>query len=127
MIKHFYSAVSALLLLPNRSTSQSIDINLERIEKPLSLHTSYYTQQITMIEPIEIELENVRDIQYRGDLYIGSEGQKLSLVFDTGSIWTWVALSDCKTCSDQGMELYEEDKSETYSRLDVSVSVIHYG
>ena len=44
MIKHFYSAVSALLLLTSRSTSQSVDIDLERIEKPLSLHTSYYTQ-----------------------------------------------------------------------------------
>ena len=127
MIKHFYSVATALLLFTDICSTQSIDIDLERIEKPLSLHTSYYTQQITMIEPIKIALENVRDIQYRGDLYIGSSGQKLSFVFDTGSIWTWIANSDCSTCSDQGMELYEEDESETYSRLDDSVSVIHYG
>ena len=115
------------MLLTDITASQSIEVDLERIEEPLSLHTSYYTQQITMIEPIKIELENTRDIQYKGDLYLGSSGQKLSLVFDTGSIWTWIALSDCTTCRNQGMGLYDEDDSETYSRLDDNLSVIHYG
>ena len=62
-----------------------------------------------------------------GDLYVGSSGQKLSFVFDTGSVWTWIPLSECQTCSRMGMELYAEKESETYARLEDSVQVVKYG
>ena len=95
LMKSFLHFAISFTLISDIANTQGLEVQLSRIEKPLSLHSNFYPQQITIAESVRVDLQNVRDIQYMGDLYVGSSGQKLSFVFDTGSVWTWIPLSEC--------------------------------
>ena len=43
-----------------------------------------------------LNLDNVYNYQYIGTLKIGSQGQPLRLLFDTGSSWLWIPSVYCK-------------------------------
>ena len=126
-MKSFLLFAISIAFLFDITKSEGIEVQLTRVEEPLSLHSNFYPQQISIQESVKIDLQNVRDIQYMGELYIGSSGQKLNFVFDTGSVWTWIPLSECHSCSQIGMELFEETESETYKRLQDSVQTVKYG
>ena len=59
-----------------------------------------------------------------GDLYIGSEGQKMKFVFDTGSVWFWLPLTSCQSCvvnrgiNEPNISLFDSQSSSSYVRLD---------
>ena len=64
---------------------------------------------------------------YVGILYVGSEQQELPLVFDTGSVWSWLPAQTCSQCLDQGMAAYDPDQSLFYRRVSDHVQVVKYG
>ena len=45
-----------------------------------------------------IVLNNFQNVQYFGNLFVGSERQKLSIIFDSGSNILWLPSKDCLTC-----------------------------
>ena len=46
-----------------------------------------------------INLENSENHQNLGRLYLGSNNQKVDMIFSTGSGLTWVAGKDCANCT----------------------------
>ena len=54
-----------------------------------------------MMEPLltySIDLENIFDSQFIGTVQFGKPNQKVDVLFDTGSPWTWVySLEGCKS------------------------------
>lgn len=57
---------------------------------------------------------NLNNFQYIGDLWVGSQLQKMSFIFDTGSAWTWVPSVDCPDSQCSG-EHYDFHKSKGFS------------
>ena len=43
----------------------------------------------------ELPIQNKQNVQYLATVYFGSHGQKLDLIIDTGSSWTWLISEDC--------------------------------
>lgn len=58
---------------------------------------------------------NVRStqVQYKGEVLIGSPPQSFQLIFDTGSSWIWVISKNCTSCHDSPNR-YDSSLSKTY-------------
>lgn len=53
------------------------------------------------LKTIDVDLENSQDVQYYGILYLGSDKQKLTFIFDTGSEWLWAPTDACSNCREE--------------------------
>jgi len=58
-------------------------------------------------------LRNYYNLNYMGDLYLGSQKQKLSVMFDTGSAGLYVTSTGCGSSCGSGSGLYDASKSTT--------------
>jgi len=64
--------------------------------------------------PQPVVINNYQNAQYYGEITVGTPGEKLNVVYDTGSSNLWVPMKDC--CSFLTRHsLYHHDKSSTYS------------
>ena len=63
---------------------------------------------IRMLKSITKEITNFKDLQYFGELYIGSNKQKMTFIYDTGSAWIWVPTELCKLNFDKDLMLFLE-------------------
>ena len=88
---------------------------------------SYFDQeeQIDHEKNLKVELQRFRDIEYTGHLYVGS--QELPVIFDTGSVWSWLPAQTCSTCLDQGMIAYDPEISKSSKLVSDHVQVVKYG
>ena len=57
----------------------------------------YYMKNLTSSRYV-IKLDNYENIQYTGNIYLGSNNQKLDVIFSTGSPLNWVTGVNCKNC-----------------------------
>eukprot|EP00347_Sterkiella_histriomuscorum_P006554 403352331 len=85
------------------------------------MQTSNYHQK----KIYEKELQNFMDIQYMGTLYLGSQQEKMTFIFDTGSSWLWAPTVECTECHTS--ERYDTSISETYEKLASDPTRIVYG
>ena len=68
------------------------------------------------------------DIEYSGDIRLGSNQQLFNLVFDTGSAYLWVASADCVVCPMSGIfESFNCSESTTCQQLEAFPVMISYG
>lgn len=58
-------------------------------------------------------IENYRNVQYFGDIYLGSNNSRHSVIFDTGSNILWVPSIDCKSCRINSNK-FDYEKSKTF-------------
>ena len=56
----------------------------------------------------QVQMHNYHDFSYSGPIYIGSQGQKMEVVYDTGSDWLTIESSDCQNC---GGDMYKYEDS----------------
>lgn len=62
----------------------------------------------------EASLENYRDVQYYGHIEIGSNKQKFTVLFDTGSSNLWVPSADCHSFACWYKDLFHYRDSKTW-------------
>ena len=72
----------------------------------------------------EFKLGNYRNVQYHGELLIGSQKESHEFIFDTGSPWMWVAGEDCKFC--HTTKLFQKSESMSFKRLSNEVKPLMY-
>ena len=56
---------------------------------------------------------------------IGTPGQTLRILIDSGSDWFWVTTDLCRTCG--GVKRYDHRKSSTYEKIGTNEVVLQYG
>lgn len=71
-----------------------------------------------------VPVENYFDVQYYGNVYIGSNYQELSVIFDTGSNILWVASEKCSSCRNFTEKLDPKD-STTLRMLDDAKNITY--
>ena len=96
-----------------------------RYQKRFSYFNSRTFLSLAATVPI-IPMTNFQDVQYYGDLMIGTPGQKFTLIFDTGSSNLWVPSSKCKAAgSCTRPNFFDKSKSSTYKELDNAFSITY--
>lgn len=61
-----------------------------------------------------IPISDVQDLEYYGEVDVGSPPQKFFTIYDTGSANLWVPSKKCTNCN-QGGRLYDATESSTYA------------
>lgn len=72
---------------------------------------------------MHINLEDYQDVQVFGDLFIGSDKQKVELIMDTGSSVFWVPSTSCKSCNKQVLKFNEKSSSSFQAKKNSEVSL----
>jgi len=73
----------------------------------------------------EKELTNYFNVQYYSTLYVGSQMEDMTFIFDTGSSWFWAPTVDCEDCHNS--EQYDPSESSTYELISDTPIYVSYG
>jgi len=72
-----------------------------------------------------VSLTDVEDMEYFGEVQIGSPAQKFTVIYDTGSSNLWVPSKACTNCKQEGHK-YDSKSSTTYTK-DGQSFALQYG
>lgn len=59
-----------------------------------------------------IKLDNLKNTQYVGRIFVGSNNQEINVIFSTGSSMIWFPTSECETCRNTTNK-FNKESSET--------------
>jgi hypothetical protein len=71
-----------------------------------------------------VPITNYFNIQYYGNVYIGSNFQEMSVIFDTGSNILWVSSNKCMNCRNFTSK-YAEEESITHKDLNITKNITY--
>ncbi|MBN3292477.1 PEPA protein, partial [Polypterus senegalus] len=77
-------------------------------------------------EPINEPLRNYMDVEYFGNISIGTPPQEFTVIFDTGSSNLWVPSSLCSSPACTNHSLFDANKSSTFQSSNQNLA-IQYG
>src|SRR5574343_280185 len=103
----------------SKQKNPSVTLPLNLLESPLPIsHMKESNKLISFREEKEklypIDLNNYFDLQYFGDILVGSDKQTVSVVFDTGSNLLWVPSITCKIGCRSFTNKYDNQSSNTF-------------
>lgn len=100
--------VAALL---ERRRSRGNERERERRRRRRGLTRSAETQVDHVV------IRDLANVQYYGSIEVGTPGETISVIFDTGSSWLWVPSANCRsTCV--GKTLFNDTESSTFVNFD---------
>lgn len=70
-----------------------------------------------------IPLKNYKNTQYVGQIDIGTPGQTIPVIFDTGSANLWVTSALCPDASCKSHISYDRKKSNTWKHLGLKAEI----
>jgi len=94
-----------------------IDKVIKSQQSLLELPDNFISNQTAILK-----LTNFENVQYYGHLFVGSQRQKVSVIFDSGSNILWLPSNDCLTCRDFSNK-FEQSTSSTFSTLNISKNI----
>ncbi|XP_029429637.1 cathepsin E-A-like isoform X1 [Rhinatrema bivittatum] len=94
--------------------------------KSQQLDMVQYSETCPTIQSTNEPLVNYMDVEYFGEISIGSPPQNFTVIFDTGSSNLWVPSVYCTSSACKQHKLYQPSASDTYS-ADGRPFSIHYG
>lgn len=65
----------------------------------------------------EIGITNYSDILFYGELFLGSENEKLNVMFDTSYDWLLIEGENCLSCKGKTYEFSKSDVFETVKSI----------
>lgn len=106
-----------LLLATTLATAKIVQIPIKKVTNDYRFFLSRRNAlKAFSLSGSEVPIHNFQDAQYYGPIHIGSNNQKFTVIFDTGSSNLWVPSSQCKTLSCLPHEKYHSDQSSTYKK-----------
>ena len=86
----------------------------------------YYTQQKG--EQIQVKLENLQNLQYFGNITLGSPPQPFTVLFDTGSSDLWIPSTECNSsqfvaCINK--HRYNSVQSTNFKKLEEAFKIVY--
>lgn len=106
---------------------KTLTLNLAKVfsMKPPEESEAYFISQDEAdkrgLYTIEKNLTNYKNLQWYLTLFIGSQKQEHTFIFDTGSTWLYVPLSDCQNCHTENLH----SKGETFSTQNISDMIVY--
>ena len=101
----------------------------KNIKRKTLLNKTYNNEEISINNNTNskftiLELRNYKNVQYIGEIYLGSPPTKLSVIFDTGSNILWVPSSDCINCLKK-TNRYNPKLSSTSKETNITKSITY--
>ena len=82
----------------------------KRIKEKLAENGQHHHGPIVTVDK-RIDISNYINFQYTGPVYMGSQNEKLTVIYDTGSDWLALDTDFCATCV---QPVYNTSNSTTY-------------
>jgi len=73
----------------------------------------------------EDDLTNYYDLQYYGDITAGSNDQKFTVLFDTGSSDMWLLSKDCSGAGCSGHATFDSSASSTFEKIGREITITY--
>eukprot|EP00455_Lapot_gusevi_P050789 TRINITY_DN744_c0_g1_i2.p1 TRINITY_DN744_c0_g1~~TRINITY_DN744_c0_g1_i2.p1 ORF type:complete len:436 (+),score=163.20 TRINITY_DN744_c0_g1_i2:58-1365(+) len=119
-----------VVLLNKRQTSAQ---EIEETEKMVSEHhanllslSEVIVKKALRVKSYALQLEDIRNTEYIGEVSVGTPPQKFTVLFDTGSSNLWINSKKCPTDGCKSHPAFDRDASSTYKSLKLGMSV-RYG
>lgn len=107
------------LLIASSFTLIEIDIQKEKNDLKLYLGARQFLNRLAnygVEGEHDVPITNFLDAQYYGPITIGSDSQRFTCIFDTGSSNLWVPSHHCNTLACAAHHKYDSSKSTTYKK-----------
>jgi hypothetical protein len=115
-----YSSQEKNILHLHHSENES---NKEKLNKMFQTKT-FIATNTELEQVVSVPVSNYFNVQYFGNIFVGSEFQEMSVILDTGSNILWVSSESCETCRNFTTKFVPE-KSTSFSNLNVSKNITY--
>lgn len=107
------AAASAVITVPLKHAPKTVRQLKDAAERREQSFSQYAAEDPTFTSLPSVPLIDTQDMEYYGEVLIGSPPQKFTVIYDTGSGNLWVPSADCTNCKKDGGK-YRSSSSSSY-------------